>query len=59
VPGGGRWEEALNSDAALYGGGGMGNGGGADAEPLPHMGFDHSLRITVPPLGCVIFRGAG
>ncbi len=31
VPRSGHWREVLNSDAHIYGGSGMGNGGGADA----------------------------
>ena len=33
VPRAGRWREVLNSDAAIYGGSGMGNCGGVDAAP--------------------------
>ncbi|HEV7556379.1 MAG TPA: 1,4-alpha-glucan branching protein GlgB, partial [Kofleriaceae bacterium] len=35
VPRGGHWREALNSDAAIYGGSGVGNRGGMDAEAVP------------------------
>ena len=34
VPRGGYWREMLNSDAAVYGGSGMGNLGGVDAAPV-------------------------
>jgi 1,4-alpha-glucan branching enzyme len=57
VPVSGRWEEALNSDAALYGGSGQGNFGGADSTPLPMHGRNASLTITLPPLAVVAFRG--
>jgi 1,4-alpha-glucan branching enzyme len=56
VPRGGRWVEALNSDATLYGGSGMGNLGAADALPLPSHGRDHSLSITLPPLSVLCFK---
>ena len=56
VPCPGRWRELLNSDAALYGGSGMGNAGGMDAEPLPSHGFSHSLLLTLPPLSIVVFH---
>ena len=56
VPKGGEWEEALNSDAALYGGGNIGNGGAVSATKKPMHGFKHSLTITLPPLGIVVFR---
>jgi 1,4-alpha-glucan branching enzyme len=58
VPFGGRWREALNSDAAEYGGSGMGNLGGVDAEPRPCHGRPHSLTLTLPPLGVVFFEAA-
>ncbi|MCL2877929.1 MAG: 1,4-alpha-glucan branching protein GlgB [Acidobacteria bacterium] len=56
VPAGGRWKEALNSDAALYGGSGIGNLGGIDAEMIPLNGREWSLNIALPPLSCVIFQ---
>jgi 1,4-alpha-glucan branching enzyme len=59
VPYAGRWREALNSDAPLYGGSGMGNLGGADSAPLPSHGHMQSLTITVPPLSAMYFRHEG
>jgi 1,4-alpha-glucan branching enzyme len=56
VPGGGLWEEVLNSDAPLYGGSGQGNFGGVTAAPLPCHGRDYLLNVTVPPLGMVVFK---
>jgi len=56
VPEGGRWKEALNSDAAQYGGSGIGNLGGIEADAVPMFDRDWSLEITVPPLACVIFN---
>jgi 1,4-alpha-glucan branching enzyme len=56
VPHGGHWEEILNSDAADYGGSGLGNFGGADAEPHPCHGRPYRLWVTVPPLGMVVFK---
>ena len=43
VPEGGYWRELLNSDAAHYGGSGMGNLGGVEAAPVPAQGRFHSL----------------
>ncbi len=56
VPHEGCWQELLNSDAALYGGSGVGNLGGLKAETEPTHGRSHSLNFTLPPLGCLIFK---
>lgn len=56
APWGGVWEEILNSDAKLYGGSGLGNGGAVHAAPIPWHQRSHLLNITLPPLGIVIFR---
>jgi 1,4-alpha-glucan branching enzyme len=50
APHGGFWREALNSDATEYGGSGMGNRGGMDADPWPQHGRPFSLALTLPPL---------
>ncbi|MBI2961885.1 MAG: 1,4-alpha-glucan branching protein GlgB [Betaproteobacteria bacterium] len=54
VPCGGFWRELANSDAPIYGGGGVGNLGGLEAAPGP--GREHALAVTVPPLAVVIFK---
>ena len=56
LPGEGPWHEALNSDAEVYGGSGMGNLGSVEAEPTPWHGRPHSARIVLPPLSCLFFR---
>jgi 1,4-alpha-glucan branching enzyme len=56
VPWGGMWEECLNSDAPLYGGSGQGNLGRVPALPIAAHGRGHSLSLTAPPLGVVVFR---
>jgi 1,4-alpha-glucan branching enzyme len=56
VPEAGWYEELLNSDAELFGGGNVGNGGGVGSEPIAAHGFDHSLRLVVPPLGCLLLK---
>ena len=53
APEGGFWAELLNSDAGDYGGGGVGNLGGVEAEEAPLHGQPYSLRLTLPPLGAV------
>jgi 1,4-alpha-glucan branching enzyme len=50
VPVGGFWREALNSDAPIYGGSGMGNLGGVEAAPVTAHGRFQSLTLTLPPL---------
>ncbi len=56
VPRAGRWREVLNTDAAEYGGGGLGNLGGVDAEAVPFHGRAQSLRLLLPPLAVVALR---
>jgi len=56
APAGGFWKEVLNSDAKEYGGGGCGNLGGVEAAPIPVHGREHSLAITLPPLGIIVFE---
>jgi 1,4-alpha-glucan branching enzyme len=55
VPAAGPWREALNTDATLYGGSGIGNMGGVDARPVTAQGREHSIEITLPPLSGLIF----
>jgi 1,4-alpha-glucan branching enzyme len=56
APRGGWWAEVLNSDAEAYGGSGWGNLGGLEAEPVPHHGRPFTLRVTLPPLGCLFLK---
>jgi len=56
VPGAGAYVELLNSDASEYGGSNVGNGGSVTAEPVPAHGFDYSLSLTIPPLGCLLLK---
>lgn len=55
LPHGGRWREAINTDAPIYGGSGVGNLGVIEAEPVPYHGRPFSASIRVPPLGGLIF----
>ena len=55
LPRSGRWREALNTDAHDYGGSGVGNMGGVDAEPVPWHGQAFSAQLTLPPLGVLWF----
>ena len=56
VPHGGYWSEMLNSDAREYGGSGMGNLGGVNAEEIPIHGRPFSLKLTLPPLAALFFK---
>ncbi len=56
LPSGGYWKEMLNSDATAYGGSGRGNRGGLYADPAPFHGRSHSLSLTLPPLGLLVFK---
>jgi 1,4-alpha-glucan branching enzyme len=56
VPFAGPWKELLNSDAKEYGGRGLGNLGALEAVPEPIHGRSHSLRLTLPPLGVLVFK---
>jgi 1,4-alpha-glucan branching enzyme len=53
VPCGGYWRELVNSDAAEYGGSGVGNMGGVHAQREPRHGREWSVRVTLPPLAVV------
>jgi 1,4-alpha-glucan branching enzyme len=59
VPRGGHWREVLNSDAEAYGGGNMGNSGGAEAIPSAVHGRPYSLTVTLPPLAVLFFKNEG
>lgn len=56
VPFGGFWREILNSDATMYGGSGLGNLGGFDADPVPQHNRPYSLNLTLPPLSAIYFK---
>ncbi|MCB9958817.1 MAG: 1,4-alpha-glucan branching protein GlgB [Rhodospirillaceae bacterium] len=59
VPVGGYWTELLNTDAPLYGGSGVGNAGGVEAEEVESHGRPYSVTLTLPPLGTLILRPQG
>jgi 1,4-alpha-glucan branching enzyme len=58
VPSGGRWTEMLNTDAAHYGGSGVGNLGGVEAEDVSAQGRPFSIEVALPPLAGVLFQRA-
>ena len=55
----GRWIERLNTDASVYGGSNVGNGGEVHAEPSPWQGRSASVSLTIPPLATLVFQHAG
>ena len=59
VPAPGFYAERVNSDAEAYGGAGRGNMGGVTADAAPAHGFDHSIKLTLPPLTGMIFELRG
>ncbi|HEX7165743.1 MAG TPA: 1,4-alpha-glucan branching protein GlgB [Acidimicrobiales bacterium] len=50
LPRGGAWREVVNTDAAEFGGSGLGNGGAVIATDDPWHGLAHSAEVTLPPL---------
>jgi 1,4-alpha-glucan branching enzyme len=50
VPFGCNWHEALNTDAAIYGGSNVGNGG---VVPAVQQGDNFEIRLTLPPLAAL------
>ncbi|GEB02492.1 hypothetical protein GRO01_00680 [Gluconobacter roseus NBRC 3990] len=55
VPSDGSWHEILNTDAAIFGGSNMGNGGLCHAQHVPSHGEAQSLVLTLPPLSTLYF----
>jgi 1,4-alpha-glucan branching enzyme len=56
VPEAGQWREIMNTDAAIYGGSNMGNGGALSTEETPSHGYPASLVLTLPPLSTLILK---
>jgi 1,4-alpha-glucan branching enzyme len=56
VPVEGWFSEMLNTDAAIYGGGNRGNGGGASTQRMADRGHPQSLALTLPPLSTLVLR---
>jgi 1,4-alpha-glucan branching enzyme len=56
VPEPGLYKEVLNSDAKIYGGGDVGNGGYVTTIPAGQHGHSQRLELTLPPLGCLILK---
>ena len=56
VPEQGVYEEILNTDSHLFGGGNLGNAGSVASRAVPLHDRQHSISITLPPLAVVAFR---
>jgi 1,4-alpha-glucan branching enzyme len=56
LPAAGRWDEILNTDAAVYGGSGVGNGGAVHAVAEGAHGQPASAMLTLPPLATIYLR---
>lgn len=59
LPFAGAWHEVLNTDAAAYGGSGVGNLGRVLTEAIPAHGLPFSAALSLPPLGALYLRHAG
>lgn len=56
VPYSGFWKELINSDAASYGGSGLGNLGELNTDDIPSDGYDCSLNLTLSHNSTFIFK---
>ena len=54
----GGWREIMNTDAGIYGGSNLGNGGWVMAEDQPWGDCPASVSLVLPPLATVIFEAA-
>ena len=59
VPQPGFYREAVNTDAAVYGGSNMGNLGGAWTVEAESHGHPYALTLTLPPLSTLILERVG
>ena len=58
VPLAGTWNEILNTDADVYGGSGMGNGGAVEASDPGSHGQPCSVSLVLPPLTTLMLTPA-
>jgi 1,4-alpha-glucan branching enzyme len=56
VPERGLYRELFNTDAEIYGGSNIGNGGQAFADAVPQHDRPYSLNLTLPPLGVLVLE---
>ena len=58
LPHGGVWREAINTDAEVYGGSGVGNLGEVHADDVPLKGRPASVTLRVPPLAALFLTAS-
>ena len=56
LPRPGFYTQILNSDALRYGGSGVGNGDGVQADDIPWQGQPYSAALTLPPLAVLYLK---
>ena len=56
VPSAGSYQEIFNSDSTYYGGSNQGNGMGITSENIEAQQYEHSVELTLPPLGVTILK---
>ncbi len=59
VPFSGRYYERLNTDASIYGGSDLGNGGVVETTSEEYDSQPFTLRLLAPPLATIYFEHAG
>jgi 1,4-alpha-glucan branching enzyme len=57
-PEAGGHREIFNSDAEMFGGSNMGNGGYVNVEEKPSHGRPGSAALVIPPLAVMVFKPA-
>jgi 1,4-alpha-glucan branching enzyme len=56
VPESGRYLELVNTDAGIYGGTNLGNGGAVSTDPFPSHGWHQSVALVLPPLSALFLK---
>jgi len=56
VPEEGFYEEIFNTDASMFGGSNLGNGGMVSSEGVPDHGRPYSVSLTLPPSAVVVLK---
>ncbi len=54
----GHWAEVLNTDASVYGGSNVGNGGAIVTETIASHGKPQSAALVLPPLATIVLRAS-